>query len=204
MIPEVVRDNGIDGLLRGMVSTVAQEVDTMIADSARNLLLTNIQEDPPIIEGIDLVARNIQRGGDHRIPTMNAACRALGLPRRRSFSEISSDPEVVEAIESLRGNLSADQVDGFVGALAEDRVEGSSFGELLRASWANDFTRLRDGDLFFYLSDGLFSDELRALLRVERLSITTYRRCVKSSLTLQVSLRLSFQATSSSRTKSNS
>lgn len=108
MTPELARDSAIDGLLRGMASTVAQEADAMIADSAHNFLLTNIQEEFPAIEGIGLAARSIQHWRDRRIPAMSAARRALGLPARRSFSEISSGLEVVEAILSLRRSLSAD------------------------------------------------------------------------------------------------
>jgi hypothetical protein len=47
----------------------------------------------------------------------------------------------------------------FVGALAEDRLPGSSLGALNTAIIVNQFTRSRDGDRFFYTGDaaGLYS-----------------------------------------------
>lgn len=179
MTPELIRERGVDDFVRGMANTPAQEVDTMIVDGVRNFLFTNIAEEFPDVEGIDLAARNIQRARDHRIPTYNQARSALGLRPRRSFEEVSSDPTVSAALESVYRDVN--QIDGFVGALAEDRVDGSSFGELLRASWSQEFTRLRDGDRFFYLNEGQFSEELRDLPRVQNIfddSVSTMRQIV--------------------------
>src|SRR5262249_39537021 len=47
---------------------------------------------------------------------------------------------------------SVDNIDAFVGALAEDHVAGADVGPLTRAVLVNQFTRLRDGDRFFYLN----------------------------------------------------
>jgi hypothetical protein len=41
-------------------------------------------------------------------------------------------------------------VDAFVGLVAEPHVPGSELGELQRAIWTRQFQRLRDGDRFFY------------------------------------------------------
>jgi len=43
-----------------------------------------------------------------------------------------------------------DNIDLWVGALAEDHVPGTSTGPLIRAGLIDQFTRLRDGDSFFY------------------------------------------------------
>jgi hypothetical protein len=50
---------------------------------------------------------------------------------------------------------SIDNIDAFIGALAEDHLAGSSVGPLVDAIIVNQFTRLRDGDRFFYASDPL-------------------------------------------------
>ena len=165
--PELLRRQNIGIFLRGMANTPAQEVDNKIVDSVRNFLFTGLFEEFEELEGVDLVARNIQRGRDHRIPSYNQARRALGLSPARSFDDITSDNELAKTLEELYERPG--RVDGFVGALCEDRVDGSSFGELLRASWANDFTRIRDGDRFFYLNDDQFPDSIRQLPRVQRL-----------------------------------
>jgi hypothetical protein len=54
-------------------------------------------------------------------------------------------------LQALYGNVN--NVDSFVGIAAEPHVAGSEFGETERAMWAREFTRLRDGDRFFYGND---------------------------------------------------
>jgi hypothetical protein len=48
---------------------------------------------------------------------------------------------------------SVDNVDAFVGMIAEKHVRGSEFGELQQAIWKKQFENLRDGDRFFYAND---------------------------------------------------
>jgi Animal haem peroxidase len=43
-----------------------------------------------------------------------------------------------------------DDVDAFVGMVAEEHLDGSEFGELQAAIWKTQFEALRDGDRFFY------------------------------------------------------
>jgi hypothetical protein len=45
---------------------------------------------------------------------------------------------------------SVDNIDAFTGMIAEQHVRGSEMGELQLAIWTREFTRLRDGDRFFY------------------------------------------------------
>ena len=54
-----MKQGGLDPILRGMICTASQEVDTKAVDGVRNFLFgTNTK-------GFDLVAINIQRGRDH-------------------------------------------------------------------------------------------------------------------------------------------
>jgi peroxidase len=48
---------------------------------------------------------------------------------------------------------SVDNVEGFVGMVAEKHVAGTEFGPLQRAIWKKQFEALRDGDRFFYVND---------------------------------------------------
>jgi hypothetical protein len=50
---------------------------------------------------------------------------------------------------------SVNNVDAFVGMIAEPHVRGAEFGELMLAIWRQQFTALRDGDRFFYANDPL-------------------------------------------------
>lgn len=153
--PSEVLNNGIDSVLQGATLQKAQELDTQIVDEVRNFLFG-----PPGAGGFDLVSLNLQRGRDHGLPDYNQARRDLGLAPVASFSDISSDPEVAEALASVYSDV--DQIDVWAGMLAEDHLIGSSVGELMSAVLVDQFTRLRDGDRFWY--QNLFSGEQLAKL----------------------------------------
>ena len=81
-----------------------------------------------------------------RITTPSApptACR-----RSRSFSQITSDPALAASLQSLYGSV--DNIDLWVGGLAENHVAGSSIGTTFQRILADQFQRLRDGDRFWY------------------------------------------------------
>jgi hypothetical protein len=46
-----------------------------------------------------------------------------------------------------------DNVDAFTGMISEPHVAGTEFGELQLAIWTREFTKLRDGDRFFFGND---------------------------------------------------
>jgi hypothetical protein len=54
-------------------------------------------------------------------------------------------------LKALYGNVN--QLDAFVGMMAEPHVAGSELGELQRAMFKRQFEALRDGDRFFYSND---------------------------------------------------
>ena len=144
--PEVIEANGIDWLLKGMVSGQAEEIDNQIVDSLRNFLFG-----PPGAGGFDLASLNIARGRDHGLADYNSVRESYGLDRVESFAEITSDKELQQKLESLYGTV--DNIDLWVGGLAEDQVHGSSLGELMHTIVADQFLRLRDGDRFWYEND---------------------------------------------------
>src|SRR5262249_26597454 len=135
----------IDAILKGGASGDAQEVDLLAVRDIRNLLFG-----PPGAGGSDLIARDIQRGRDHGLTDYNSVRAAYGLPRVTSFAQITKDVAVQQKLKQLYGSV--DNIDAFVGTLAEDHVAGADVGPLTRAVLVNQFTRLRDGDRFFYLN----------------------------------------------------
>lgn len=141
--PDELVQNGIDSILQGAASQVAQELDNQIVDDVRNFLFG-----PPGSGGFDLASLNIQRGRDHGLADYNQTREDFGLDRVSSFEEVSSDPDVVAALMSVYDSV--DDIDVWVGALAEDHVAGASVGELMQTVLADQFTRLRDGDRFWY------------------------------------------------------
>jgi hypothetical protein len=77
-----------------------------------------------------------------------------------SFDQITSDPELAGKLKDLYGSV--DNVDLWVGGLAEDHVRGGSLGQTFRRILIDQFTRTRDGDRFWF--ENTFNGrDLRAL-----------------------------------------
>lgn len=146
----ITEEGGIGPLLRGLASQVQQETDANIIDDLRNLLF-GPPSGGPVANGSDLASLNIQRGREHGLGSYNDAREALGLTRKQNFSDISSDLELVAALESVYETV--EDIDLWVGMLSEDNLPDASIGELNEAILADQFTRLRDGDRFWYEND---------------------------------------------------
>lgn len=134
---------GIDPIVRYMAVDTAQRIDNRVVDPLRNFLFGS-----PGDGGFDLVSLNIQRGRDHGLGSYNDVRVDFGLRRVRSFDEITSNSEVAAALQDLYGSV--DQIDAWVGILAEDHLPGSSVGPTADAVITDQFLRLRDGDRFWY------------------------------------------------------
>jgi heme peroxidase len=160
--PPTLKREGIEPILRGLAAQKAQQLDNQIIDDVRNFLFGN----EPGSAGLDLVSLNIQRGRDHGLPDFNTARADLGLPRKTSFSQITSDPALAAFLQSLYGSV--DNIDLFPALLIEDHLDGMIVGETLRAILVDQFERTRAGDRFFY-THSLSGEEL-ARVRVTRLS----------------------------------
>ena len=135
----------IDVFLKAAASGNAQEVDLAMVDELRNMLFG-----PPGSGGLDLAALNIQRGRDHGLADYNTVRAAYGLPRVTSVREITPDGNVQRQLEALYGSV--DDIDLWVGGLAEKHIPGSSVGPLFQRIMVDQFTRLRDGDRHWYQS----------------------------------------------------
>jgi hypothetical protein len=142
--PSIIKQYGVDPLLKYLATDNANEIDTQLVDSVRNFLFG-----PPGAGGFDLASLNVQRGRDHGIPDYNSLRVAYGLPPVFGWSQITSDHDLQSKLQSLY-NYNINNVDGWVGALAEDHVAGGSVGPLIQRILADQFQRLRDGDRFWY------------------------------------------------------
>lgn len=143
-MPErVLKEGGIDPYLRGFVAQPAQEVDLLMVDDMRNLLF---QTGPG--SGEDLAALDIQRGRDHGLSDYNTVRKQLGLKAIASFEEITADPDVICKLRRLYGSV--DNIDLFVGGLAEQHIRGGEVGETFAKIIEMTFLRIRKGDHFWY------------------------------------------------------
>ena len=86
--------------------------------------------------------------------------------RAGNVVEVGGDEAGEAAVAGLRGSPLAarlrslygtvDNMDAFVGMVAEPHLPGSELGELQNAIWTKQFEALRDGDRFFYGNDAAF------------------------------------------------
>jgi len=139
--------NGIDALLRNLPNDDSQATDTLAVTGLRNLLFA-----PP--NAIDLMATDVQRERDVGIGTLNQTRAVLGLPAYTSFDQITSDPAVATQLQQAFGTV--DNVDLFMGGLAENHAaNGGVVGPTFQAVIADQFSRLRAGDRFFWENQAL-------------------------------------------------
>jgi peroxidase len=154
---------GADALLRNLAQDYSQQEGATINDDLRNMLNAN----PPGDVG-DLAAIDILRERDLGIATLNQTREALGMTPYTSFDQITSDPTLAGELQQVYGSV--DQVDLFVGGLAEDPASGGSMvGPTFQAIIAQQFENLRDGDPNFYLNQG-FSPQLMTQIQDTTLS----------------------------------
>ncbi len=159
--PDLLKETGIDSVLKYLASDPSSEIDTQVVDSVRNFLFG-----APGSGGLDLASLNIERGRDHGLADYNTTREAYGLPRVTSFAEITSNTDVQTKLQELYGTV--DNIDLWVGILAEDHLSGTSTGITLQTIVADQFTRVRDGDRFWY--ENIYSG--KQLAELQRTSLT--------------------------------
>jgi len=144
----VLRQTGLEPVLKYLASDRGQEIDAKLVDDVRSFLFTNTGDG-----GHDLAALNIQRSRDHGLASYAEARVAFGLSPVTAFSQITSDLAVQNALKAAYGTV--DRVELWVGGLAEQHLPGSSVGPLFAAILKDQFSRLRDGDRFWYQNPGV-------------------------------------------------
>ncbi len=152
----LVDEDDLDPILRGLATQPHQAIDTKLVSDVRNFLFGQ-----PGSGGFDLASLNIQRGRDHAVGSYNATRLAMGLSAVNRFEDISSDQATVDALDLAYASV--DDIDLWVGGLAEDPVAGSQLGEVFQAILVRQFSDLRDGDRFWYERDlpNAVADEIR-------------------------------------------
>jgi peroxidase len=162
--------------LKYLSTDLAQEVDEQTVDGLRNALFP----DAPVINNVevgasDLIAADIQRGRDQGDPTYNQLRIAMGERPVTSFAQITSNVQLQQQLKQAYGNVN--NVEAFVGLMAEDHLRGSSLGQTEQAVLAKQFEALRDGDRFFYQNADPAS-------LVQQLNNTTLSQIIQRNTTL--------------------
>lgn len=143
--PNELVNNGIEPILRGLAAQRAQRIDTKIVDDVRNLLFGQ-----PGAGGLDLASLNIQRGRDHGLASYADTRAALGLSQKKRFRQITGSREGAIELKEAYGKVN--KIDLWLGGLAETPYRQGLVGETFHTILVDQFTRLRDGDRFWYES----------------------------------------------------
>ncbi len=155
---EINLAGGVEPYLRGMAVQVQQKLDCKVIDDVRNFLFGL-----PSQGGLDLAAININRGRERGLGDYNSIRVDLGLPRLSAISEVTSDVDDIETLESLYSSI--DEIDPWVGMLAEEYMPGAMFGNTIMAIMEDQFQRLRDGDRFFFEGDDKLTNREKTIIR---------------------------------------
>jgi peroxidase len=165
--PSILTDQGgIDEILCRLSQQACQNIDNLVIDDVRNFLFG-----APGAGGFDLASLNIQRGRDHGLASYNDTRQAYGLPPARNFGDINPDRTVQANLQEVYGSVN--DIDLWVGGLAERHIPGALVGPTYRAILADQFRRLRDGDRFWY--EDYLSLSLQRLVEAQTLA-TIIRR----------------------------
>nr|CAG8493448.1 8403_t:CDS:10 [Entrophospora candida] len=162
---------GAARLLRSMSLQRQEDVDIYYSDASRNVQSLDLN-------AYDLPAFDVLRARDRGISLYNNVRQAYGLKKKDSWSDITSVKEIQDNLQQLYPN-GVDQLEALVGAMAEDHLNGSNFGELMNISMITQFINIRDSDRFWWENkdNGLFTDEDRAIIRN-----TTFRDIIMRNL----------------------
>lgn len=153
----LVYEGGVDPLMRGLISVAAK-----LKKPTQNLNteLTEKLFFSAHAVALDLAAINIQRSRDHAIPSYNEYRRFCNLTYAHSFDDLKGEINSIEVRNNLKkvyGHVS--NIDIWVGGILEDQVESGKVGPLFRCLLIDQFSRLRDGDRFWYENPSVFKPE---------------------------------------------
>ena len=144
--------HGIDPLLRNIGTDFSQATDPYAVPELRNLLFAGLVGGG--VDLVDLIAIDIQRQRDVGLGTLNQTRAALGLSRYRSWADLTPDVTLQINLAKAYGKNGIDNVDLFIGGLAESHASGALVGPTFQAIIADQFQALRAGDRFFWPNEG--------------------------------------------------
>lgn len=152
---------GTDPIARGLTVDQSNPVDEFLNQVLTSQLFTASNASL----GSDLAALNIMRGRDHGIPayrTWQRLCEKLFPGKIATFSSSATERTLREIYgdEGFRNGI-----DLWVGGLAETRLPGAQVGPTFACILGITFSRLRDGDRFWYQNIYTFTAAQRRQIR---------------------------------------
>ncbi|XP_028457268.1 eosinophil peroxidase [Perca flavescens] len=164
----IIFEGGIDPVLRGLIGRPAKlnTQDHMMVDALRERLFQFVMH-----LALDLGSLNMERGRDHGLAGYNAWRRFCGLSQPRNQQELAqvmNNNDLARRLLQLYGT--ADNIDIWMGGVAEPFVNGGRVGPLFACLIATQFQKIRQGDRLWYENPGVFTPAQRAALSTTSLS----------------------------------
>ncbi|XP_031694918.1 eosinophil peroxidase-like [Anarrhichthys ocellatus] len=159
----IVFEGGVDSIIRGLVGRPAKlnTQDNMMSDELRDRLFKFTSE-----LALDLAALNMQRGRDHGLPGYNQWRKFCGLPQPKNKQQLSKVLKNKKlAAKLLKLYKTPDNIDVWLGGVAERFVPGGRVGPLFACLISTQFQRIRQGDRLWWENKGVFTEAQRDSLR---------------------------------------
>ncbi|XP_077775948.1 eosinophil peroxidase-like [Podarcis muralis] len=161
-------EGGIDPLLRGLLADHAKlmKQNQMMVEELQERLFEQLE-----LIGLDLASLNLQRGRDHGLPGYNAWRRFCGLSEPSDEAELAAvmgNSQLAKKFIDLYGT--PENIDIWIGALAEPFVPYGRVGPLLACLIGTQFRKTQDGDRFWWENPGVFTPWQRRVLSGASLS----------------------------------
>ncbi|TKS78672.1 Eosinophil peroxidase [Collichthys lucidus] len=159
----IIFEGGLDPIVRGLVGRKAKlnTQDHMMTDELRERLFKFFSE-----LALDLGSLNMQRGRDHGLPGYNKWRKFCGLSQPKNLTELAKvmgNHDLANKLLELYGT--PDNIDVWLGGVAEPFVRGGRVGPLFACLIATQFQRIRQGDRLWWENDGVFTEDQRKSLR---------------------------------------
>ena len=144
---------GTDPLLRGLLKEFSQRFDSDMNVFLTSQLFADVANNIP---GMDLASLNIQRGRDHGLPPFQTWVNFC----KRKFPTLGVTGQFereLDLVQFLRLYGSLNDIDLWIGGLAEKRRPDAFFGSIFACIFGITFANVRNGDRFWYENPGVFT-----------------------------------------------
>ncbi|XDA71727.1 hypothetical protein R6Z07M_002005 [Ovis aries] len=164
----LLEEGGVDPVMRGLLARAAK---LQVQDQLLNEELTERLFVLSDAGTLDLASINLQRGRDHGLPGYNEWRQFCGLSRletRADLGAATANGSMADRILALYGH--PDNIDVWLGGLAESFLPGARTGPLFACLVGKQMKALRDGDRFWWEHHGVFTEAQRRELGRHSLS----------------------------------
>ncbi|XP_047638685.1 thyroid peroxidase isoform X1 [Phacochoerus africanus] len=155
----LLREGGVDPVLRGLLARPAK---LQVQDQLMNEELTERLFVLSNSGTLDLASINLQRGRDHGLPGYNEWREFCGLSRLETWADLSAATANGRVADRILGLYQhPDNIDVWLGGLAESFLPGARTGPLFACIIGKQMRALRDGDRFWWENPGVFTEAQR-------------------------------------------